>query len=359
MGDVGKSKVARGRRKTTVTRLLGTIERLIAEKNVKLVKSNLAKVNAAFDDLDTSHDSYNDLLEDEQLLNESEIWFQNAQQEYVTRIKPVLDWLMLHDSATQDSDNVNSKSSVNVSSQGVSTHADNDEGLSTSEFANLLAMPKVGMDKFDGNPANYQNFMALFDESFGTLSDDQVKLTRLLFYTTGAAKLAIKDTILIGGSQGYQQARKLLHDRFGNPHLVSQRIMKDLKCGKSVRKPHELEQLADQLSVALTTLTKLDMLGEINTQESIIQILERCPDNVRSQWIKKALRDKRQMGNILNVPILLNLLAKRRQRFVTQFMVQTISSWLNLANQPSAIMSLVNSLLYPRFQVQPTLTLVT
>ena len=238
MGDAGKSKVARGRRKATVTRLLGTIERLIAEKKVELVKSNLAKVNAAFDDLETSQDSYNDLLEDEQLLSESEIWFQNAQQEYVTRIKPVLDWLRLQDSATQDSHNVNSKSSVNVSPQGVSTHADNDdtvEGLSASEFANLLSMPKVGMDKFDSNPANYQNFMALFDESFGTLSDDQVKLTRLLFYTTGAAKLAIKDTILIGGSPGYQKARKLLHDRFGNPHLVSQRIMKDLKCGKSVR----------------------------------------------------------------------------------------------------------------------------
>ena len=58
MGDVGKSKVAGGRRKATVTRLLGTIERLIAEKKVELVKSNLAKVNAAFDDLETSHDSY-------------------------------------------------------------------------------------------------------------------------------------------------------------------------------------------------------------------------------------------------------------------------------------------------------------
>ena len=139
-------------------RLLGTIERLIAEKKGELVKSNLAKVNAAFDDYETSRDSYNDLLEDEQLLSESEIWFQNAQQEYVTSIKPVLDWLRLHDSAIQDSDNVNSKPSVNVSSQGVSTHADNDdivEGLSGSEFANLLSMPKFGMDKFDGNPANY------------------------------------------------------------------------------------------------------------------------------------------------------------------------------------------------------------
>ena len=122
--------------------------------------------------------------------------------------------------------------------------------------------------------------MALFDDSFGKLSDDQVKLMRLLFYTTGAAKSAIKDTILIGGSQGYQQAMKLLHDCFGNPHLVSQRIMKDLKCGKSARKLHELEQLADQLSVALTTTKKFNMLGEINTQEFIIKILERCPEHV-------------------------------------------------------------------------------
>ena len=127
-----------------------------------------------------------------------------------------MDWLRLHDSATQDSHNVNPKSSVNVSSQGVSTHADNDDtvgGLSASEFANLLTMPKVGMDKFDGNPANYQNFMALFDESFGTLSGDQVKLTRLLFYTTGAAKLAIKDTILIGVLLGIS--------RLGNYYMIA------------------------------------------------------------------------------------------------------------------------------------------
>ena len=90
--------------------------------------------------------------------------------------------------ANQDSDNVNLKPNVDISSQGVSTHNDNDdivEGLSTSEFVILLSMPKVRMDKFDGNPANYHNFMAPFDESFCTLSDNQVKMTRLLFYTTG------------------------------------------------------------------------------------------------------------------------------------------------------------------------------
>ena len=59
------------------------------------------------------------------------------------------------------------------------------EGLSTSEFVNLLSMPKVRMDKFDSHPANYDNFMAPFDESLCTLSDEQVKITRLLFYKTG------------------------------------------------------------------------------------------------------------------------------------------------------------------------------
>ena len=129
------------------------------------------------------------------------------------------------------------------------------------------------------------------------MADDQVKLTRLLYYTTGVAKSAIKDTALVGGSVGYKQAREILHNRFGNSHLVSQRIINDLKCGKSVNKPHELQQLSDELSMALVSLQKMCMLDEIDSQHCIIQILDRCPSYMRQQWKKKALGSKRQNGN--------------------------------------------------------------
>ena len=54
---------------------------------------------------------------------------------------------------------------------------------------------------------------------------------------------------------------------------MSQRIIGDLKNGKHITKANELQQLADELSMALTALEQLGMYAEINTQQSIIEVL--------------------------------------------------------------------------------------
>ena len=51
-----------------------------------------------------------------------------------------------------------------------------------------------------------------------------MKLTRLLYYVSGPAKAAIKGCALVGGTEGYKQARDILKSRFGNVHLISQCI---------------------------------------------------------------------------------------------------------------------------------------
>ena len=84
------------------------------------------------------------------------------------------------------------------------------------------------------------------------LDDGQLKLVRLLQYTMGVAKSAISNCTLVGGDLGYKQARDILKSRFGNVHLITQRIVSDLKSGKKVSKPMELQQLADDLSVSST-----------------------------------------------------------------------------------------------------------
>ena len=77
--------------------------------------------------------------------------------------------------------------------------------------------------------------------------DGRVKLTRLLQYTSGSAKAAIRNRPLIGGESGYSQARDTLHNRYGNSRIVSQKLITDLKCGKRVVTAHYLQQLADEL----------------------------------------------------------------------------------------------------------------
>ena len=50
-------------------------------------------------------------------------------------------------------------------------------------------------------------------------------------------------------------------------------IISDLKNGKRITKANELQQLADELSTALTALGQLGKCAELNTQQSIIDIL--------------------------------------------------------------------------------------
>ena len=80
MGDAAVAKVARGHCKAAVTRMLGTLQRHMAEDNPALVKGKLGDVQAAFERLETAHDEYNDLLASEDALIESEEWFGEAQE---------------------------------------------------------------------------------------------------------------------------------------------------------------------------------------------------------------------------------------------------------------------------------------
>ena len=208
---------------------------------------------------EASHDAYHGELEDEAEITESENWFEQAQSNYIEKIKAAKAWL-----------------SSQIAGGQVLHGRDHDDEAVLTQLANMLNIPKVEIDKFDGSPLEYQAFISVFDEVVDSKSsDNHVKVTRLLQYTTGPAKAAIKNCALVGGETGYKQARGILKSLFGNTHLVSQSIISDLKNGKHVVKAHELQQLSDELCMALIALEKLGMC-EINTQQSILGILSRC-----------------------------------------------------------------------------------
>ena len=69
----------------------------------------------------------------------------------------------------------------------------------------LLNIPRA---ELDGDPSEYHTFMSVFDENIHSKIDDpQIKLTRFIQYTGGAAKTAITKCILIGGADGNSKVR--------------------------------------------------------------------------------------------------------------------------------------------------------
>ena len=273
----------RWQRKGVVTRHLGTLDRLIAEEDVDGVQNRLESAIHSFAEFEETHVSYHDALVNEEEIQASDTWFSDMQTTYVTSVKAAKLWLRTQ-AARVDLDMANPPA------------------VTRDDLLHYMHLPKVELDKFDGNPLEYLTFIAVFDEVVdNTVMDGQLKLTRLLQYTSGSAKAAIRNCSLIGGESGYSQARDILHNRYGNAHLVSQKLISELKTGKRVVNADDLQQLADKLSMAVTALEQLGKVSELNTQQSMIDILHRCQPYTRNRWRNKALESKRQNDDYPNL----------------------------------------------------------
>ena len=65
-----------------------------------------------------------------------------------------------------------------------------------------------------------------------------------------------------------------------------------MKCDKLVGTAAEIQQVANDLSMADETLKELDMSSEIENQSGILDIVQRCALHIRKKLIKKTLNDK-------------------------------------------------------------------
>ena len=71
----------------------------------------------------------------------------------------------------------------------------------------MMFLRSVQIDKYSRDPSHYQACICILDEVVASKDiDDQIRLTRLLQYTEGEVKTAIKNCALVGGPAGYKQA---------------------------------------------------------------------------------------------------------------------------------------------------------
>ena len=328
------ARVSRRQWKSAITRHLGNLRKHIAEEDADSLQNRLGVIKNSYVQFEAAHDDYHQMLEDEDKIAESDTWYDEVEQSYIDGVTQARQWLKSFTAAGTESKVVPEVTVVSPESDALSSltnmvhvpsgasahmsqvlhppaaqnvpsmyltasntdHADlNNGNLFNDEIINLLTIPKVVIDKFDGNPLDFQAFFATFDELVhNRTDDDSTKLTRLLQYTSGPAKQCIKFCALVGGTEGYTQARAILKERFGNKHLVAQKIINGMKSGNSVSKSTDIRQLADELKTGYTALESLGMVPEVDTQQNIKHILNRFPKYVKNKWHTHSLKHKKQ-----------------------------------------------------------------
>ena len=162
---------------------------------------------------------------------------------------------------------------------------------SVNTLARLMNLPPLKL--FSGAPDEYYVFVSTFKEVVGRITTHPAaKLIRLKSHVSGIAADAIKSCRSQDGAEAYTRAMKILHERFGSPHIICNSIISGLKDGSSVRTPSELRSFADELANAEITLKGKDMFSEVDTQNNIVHICRRLHPQLRYKWRDTVMTEK-------------------------------------------------------------------
>jgi len=283
MAEMNALKDRRSKLKGQVTRSVNSIKKFKAEDDEGKVKAEYEKLKQKFDDFEIAHDEYHDKLKTAAEWEESDTYFYAVQDSYIAALESVKVWLKSRSEGPE------------VKPDGAKEIKPNVGNPPSSEALNIMNQPKMEIEIFEGDPAKFHIFMTTFDEVVHKVpQNDRTKLARLLSVTGGDARNAIRGCVLVDGDEGYKTARQILKDRFGDDHLVTEQLVRNLRYGGPVKSPKELQQLADDLRCCHMTLSQMNHLQEMESQLCIVEIVSRLQPYLQNRWKKQALDAKNE-----------------------------------------------------------------
>ena len=140
--------------------------------------------------LEVAHDEYHEALTDDEDIADSEKWFDAVEKDYIASVKKgktFLKSVSFGVGANAPAPTVKVEASLSDESAGKSddnegNHDDDDYDDDDDEdkdgmtmFMNMLHLPRLELDVYEGDPAGYHMFISVFDEVIDSkVSDPQV-----------------------------------------------------------------------------------------------------------------------------------------------------------------------------------------
>ena len=269
--------------KAAVTRHCNSMDRHLAERNEERVRTRLDQLKNSFTSFEEAHEAYHTLLENDDQVDISDTYFFDQEKLYTEAVRKAMEFLDSKEEPKEVKEPVNRANDSILNATG------------SSEIMMYMNMPRQEIEKYDGDPTKYHIFMSMFEENVKCVKDNKLKLNHLINSMTGRAHDAIKACALMSADMGYEEARKILLERYGNDYLVSERMINDIRNGKQVHTPEGIQTLADELSQCYLVLKQMGKAAEIESQRCISEIVDRLPKYIRDRWRRQAqdIKDER------------------------------------------------------------------
>ena len=127
-------------------------------------------------------------------------------------------------------------------------------------------------------------------------ADPNMRRNFLIQLCTGKTMDAISGTVMLTPEEGYKNAKSILHEMFGQTHVVAASHIDRVTKGCLIKEndSEKLLQLARDMENCVMNLNKLGYQSDINSRYNISAVVLRLPQHLRSEWAKEAnnLRDQ-------------------------------------------------------------------
>ena len=152
-----------------------------------------------------------------------------------------------------------------------------------------MSMRKLECPKFHGDPEDYCAFFRYFNENIHdkNIFSDQQKLAYLIQNTYGNAYDAISHCpSLCLASKGYEEARYILFESFGDPRIIAKSFKRSLLQRSNVKSHNasSMASYANALRKGLVTLEDLGDCSELNTVDCLKRLSDKLPQAVFYNW---------------------------------------------------------------------------
>ena len=159
-------------------------------------------------------------------------------------------------------------------------------------------LPQIPVVTFDGSPEKYYDFLKHFEAHIEPYAQDkQQLLAQLIHHCVGDAKEAILGCNYYPASEGYDMAKRILEETYGQPEEVIDAIVEKLATGPELRSEKAgLENFVVKLRRLQTTMTQLSMARTMDTYHTITPLVRRLNKEMRGRWLDYAAQNVSRSG---------------------------------------------------------------
>ena len=148
-------------------------------------------------------------------------------------------------------------------------------------------LPQPDLPIFDGDPTRYCDFIRAFQNLIErkTKSPSE-RLYYLVQYTSGQVNELMSSCLSMQDTLGYDEARKLLLERYGQPFKIATAFVDRLTNGSQIKAEDGpgLQRFSTLLTSCKNTLKGIGYLNKLENPDSMRKIVDRLPFRLRIKW---------------------------------------------------------------------------